>query len=52
MFNKNSFAIIYGLHLGTAQKMLDFDFICEREPSVVAFIDPGKDISNYKLFFG
>ncbi len=52
MFSKNSFAIIYGLHLSTAQKMLDFDFICEREPSVVAFVDPGKDISNYKLFFG
>lgn len=52
MFCKKSFAIIYGLHLSTAQKMLDFDFICEREPSVVAFVDPGKDISNYKLFFG
>lgn len=52
MFSKQSYAIIYGLHLGTAQKMLDFDFICEREPSVIAFVDPGKDISNYKLFFG
>ena len=52
MFSKNSFAIIYGLHLPTAQKMLDFDFICDREPSVVAFIDPGKKITSYKLFFG
>lgn len=52
MFCKNSFAIIYGLHLSTAQKMLDFDFICDREPSVLAFIDTGKKITNYKLFFG
>lgn len=51
MFSKQSFAIIYGLHLSTAQKMLDFDFICEREASVVAFINPGKDIANYKLFY-
>jgi len=32
--------------------MLDFDFLCDREPSVLAFVDPGKNISNYKLFFG
>ena len=52
MFSKNSHAIIYWLHLSTAQKMLDFDFLCERDPSVVAFVDPGKKVSNYKLFFG
>lgn len=52
MFSKNSYAIIYWLHLSTAQKMLDFDFLCERDPSVVAFVDPGKKVSNYKLFFG
>lgn len=52
MFNKNSYAIIYWLHLGTAQKMLDFDYLCDREPSVLAFVDPWKNVSNYKLFFG
>lgn len=52
MFSKNSHAIIYWLHLSTAQKMLDFDFLCERDPSVVAFVDPWKKVSNYKLFFG
>lgn len=51
MFNKNSYAIIYWLHLGTAQKMLDFDYLCDREPSVLAFVDPWKIMSNYKLFF-
>lgn len=52
MFNKNSYAIIYWLHLGTAQKMLDFDYLCDRKPSVLAFVDPWKNVSNYKLFFG
>lgn len=52
MFTKNSYAIIYWLHLGTAQKMLDFDYLCDREPSVLAFVDPWKNTSNYKLFFG
>lgn len=52
MFSKNSSAIIYWLQLGTAQKMLDFDFLCDRDPSVIAFVDPGKKIWNYKLFFG
>lgn len=51
MFTKNSYAIIYWLHLSTAQKMLDFDFVCDREPSVLAFVDSWKKISNYKLFF-
>jgi len=42
MFTTNSFALIYGLQLGAAQHMLDFDFLSGREPSVLAFINPGK----------
>lgn len=52
MFTTNSFAIIYGLQLGAAQHMLDFDFLSGREPSVLAFINPGKAKWNHKVFYG
>mgnify|MGYP001942735156 CR=1 FL=1 len=52
MFTKQSGAVIYGMQLGSAQKMLDFDFLCGREPSVVAFIDEGKKQTLNKLFYG
>jgi len=52
MFTKDSFALIYGLQLGAAQHMLDFDFLSGREPSVLAFINPGKAKWNHKLFYG
>jgi ATP-citrate lyase alpha-subunit len=52
MFTKQSGAVIYGMQLGSAQKMLDFDFLCGREPSVVAFINEGKKEALNKLFYG
>ncbi|QFR39584.1 ATP citrate synthase [Candidatus Gracilibacteria bacterium 28_42_T64] len=52
MFSRNSFAIIYGLQTQAAQKMLDFDYLCEREASVLAFINAGKQKINHKLFYG
>jgi succinyl-CoA synthetase alpha subunit/citrate synthase len=52
MFNKNSFALIYWLQINAAQHMLDFDFLSWREPSVLAFINPGKTLWNHKLFYG
>lgn len=51
MFSKNSFAIVYGLQLWAVQKMLDFDFLVWREPSVLACIDPGKKTSHHKVFY-
>lgn len=51
MFSKNTFAIIYWLQLQTAQKMLDFDFLCDRKPSVLGFIDKWQKTSNHKLFY-
>lgn len=51
MFTKKSAAIIYGMQLGSAQKMLDFDFLCGREPSVLAFINEGKKQALNKLFY-
>lgn len=52
MFTKNSFACIFGLQLGAAQHMLDFDYLSEREPSVLCFINPWKKSALHKLFFG
>ena len=53
MFRPESRVIIYGRHLDVAQRMLDFDFLSGRSPSVAGFIDPtAKNISKVKLFFG
>lgn len=52
MFTKNSFACLYGLQIWAAQHMLDFDFLSEREASVLCFIYPGKKNALYKLFYG
>ncbi|MDA9129367.1 ATP citrate synthase [Candidatus Gracilibacteria bacterium] len=52
MFTKDSKAIIYGLQLGSVQHMLDFDYLSNREPSVLALINPGKPKSIHKLFYG
>jgi len=52
MFSKNTNTIIYWLQLSAAQKMLDFDFLCDRNPSIKAFINEGKEKQSYKLFFG
>jgi ATP citrate (pro-S)-lyase len=49
----SSQAIIYGRHLDVAQRMLDFDFLSSRSPSVAGIIDPNTlKTSVTKLFFG
>jgi ATP-citrate lyase alpha-subunit len=53
MFTSSSKAIIYGRHLDVAQRMLDFDFLSDRAPSVAGLIDPNSRRSSVtKLFFG
>ncbi len=53
MFTSSSTAIIYGRHLDVAQRMLDFDFLSDRSPSVAGIIDPNVHrVSVTKLFFG
>jgi len=53
MFTRSSTAIIYGRHLDVAQRMLDFDYLSGRAPSVAGLIDPGSQRSSVtKLFFG
>lgn len=52
MFTKTSKAVIYWLQIQTAQHMLDFDFLSDRTPSVFCFINPWKNTSSIKLFYG
>lgn len=53
MFSKLSLSIIYGRHLDVAQRMLDFDFLSGRTPSVAGIIDRTLQAPSFaKLFFG
>lgn len=53
MFTSHSKAIIYGRHIDVAQRMLDFDFLSDRSPSVAWLIDPTSKRTGWtKLFFG
>jgi ATP-citrate lyase alpha-subunit len=53
MFTSSSKAIIYGRHLDVAQRMLDFDFLSDRTPSIAGLIDPNSRRPVIaKLFFG
>ncbi len=52
LFSKDTTAIIYGYQINAIQRMLDFDFVCQRKtPSVAVIIDPGKE-GWHKAFFG
>ena len=52
LFSKDTTAIIYGYQVNAIQRMLDFDFVCQRKtPSVAVIIDPGKE-GWHKAFFG
>jgi len=52
MFKKDSHVLVYGFHVDVVQKMLDFDFLCDRSPSVVAIVDPSRKKQSAKVFFG
>ena len=52
MFSKNTYAVVYGLQLKAIQNMLDFDFLCGRNPSVLAIVNSqSRNHSNYKIFW-
>lgn len=52
MFYSTSQALIYGKHLDVGKRMLDFDFLSGRTPSVAGFIDPNtKKTGLVKLGF-
>ncbi len=50
-FTRNTTAIFYNLKALPIQQMLDFDYMCNRTPSVVAIIHPGRS-GFHKAFFG
>lgn len=53
LFDKDTRAIVYGQQIGAVQRMLDFDFICEREQaSVAAMIVPTANDSLQKFYWG
>ncbi|MDI6726937.1 MAG: hypothetical protein QMD32_08210, partial [Smithellaceae bacterium] len=54
LFDKNTTAIIFGNQQRTVQRMLDFDYFCEREKSSVAcVIDPAETKkANMTVFWG
>tara|TARA_Y100000310_G_scaffold345862_1_gene471703 strand:- start:15712 stop:17457 length:1746 start_codon:yes stop_codon:yes gene_type:complete len=51
MFNENSRCFFYNLKAKPIQSMLDFDYICKRNPSVAAIIHPGRS-GFHKCFYG
>ena len=50
-FSKETTAIFYNLKQLPIQQMLDFDYLCERKPSVSAIVHPGRK-GIHKAFFG
>ena len=50
-FTKETTAIFYNLKPLPIQQMLDFDFLCARNPSVSAIVHPGRK-GFHKAFFG
>lgn len=50
-FTTETTAIFYNLKALPIQQMLDFDYLCNRTPSVVAIVHPGRR-GFHKAFFG
>ncbi len=52
LFTKDTTAFFYNLKADAIQRMLDFDYLCQRTtPSIAAIIHPGKS-GFHKVFFG
>jgi succinyl-CoA synthetase alpha subunit len=52
LFDKNTQAIIFGYQRRAIQRMLDFDYACEREtPSIAAIVNPTRG-GYHKCFWG
>ncbi len=53
LFDRKTTAIIYGRQSAAIQRMLDFDYLCQREtPSIVAVINPTGRPGYHRAFFG
>ena len=51
MFTVETKAIFFGEHHDPLQRMLDYDYLCRREPSVVAIVNPNRE-GWHKVFWG
>ncbi len=51
-FSSSSYCIFYGNHVDVLQRMLDYDFLCGRDPSVKAIMVSDKECKPQKVFFG
>ena len=51
-FTNSTTCILYGTHLDIAQRMLDYDYLCDRGPSISAIMSSGSEGRNYKVFYG
>jgi ATP-citrate lyase alpha-subunit len=52
LFDKHTKAIVFGYQRNAIQRMLDFDYICQREePSVACIVNPTRD-GLHKCFWG
>lgn len=51
LFTKNTTAFFYNLKADPIQRMLDFDYLCQRTPSITGIIHPGRR-GLHKAFFG
>jgi ATP-citrate lyase alpha-subunit len=51
-FDSKSYCIFYGNHIDVLQRMLDYDFLCGRDPSVKAIIVNDQYPQPQKVFFG
>eukprot|EP00758_Cryptobia_borreli_P007796 Tbor_TRINITY_DN5332_c0_g1::TRINITY_DN5332_c0_g1_i3::g.5153::m.5153/K01648/ACLY; ATP citrate (pro-S)-lyase len=51
LFSRDTQSLIYNYKLVTVQRMLDFDFVVARSPSIVGLIKPGGG-GYEKVFFG
>ncbi len=50
-FTRDTKAILYGEHHDPLQRMLDYDFLCRRQPSVSAIVNPAR-AGWHKVFWG
>lgn len=51
MFTVKTKAIFFGEHHDPLQRMLDYDYVCRREPSVAALVNPNRE-GWHKAFWG
>ena len=51
LFTSNTLAVVYGRKSVSIQRMLDFDYVCARRPSVAAIVDRESGAPE-KVFYG